>query len=493
MTTFPLPLLSIAVLAPVVGAIAVARTGAVRLARLLAMLSVLTGLAASLAALWLVVPQRGTMAEPWEFPLLGAAAPLLAADTLGCLALSLIASLALFTITLAPRRDLERRELARMLLLLAAISLAYSSNHLLLLLGGWGLASMLVATVSHKEADGEAASRATLLMRIVLTGGFGALAAAVFLLGREGAAAGLLSPYALHLLSKTPMSGGEVTFALLMMAVLFTKGIFPFHSWVVTAFDRGSLLTSNLFVSAHLGAFVIAKVAIPVMPFMARRALPLLSDVALFTMCYMAVLAVRERSPRRILALLFVGQASSILVGLESATEAGVTGALVHWMVVAVAVTSLASVLRLLEVRVGSRLGTTEFLGLANRFPRLAVFFLIAGLALVGLPGTLGFCAEDLLIHGTLESHPQLGVALPVATALFAFHMLRLFSKLFLGRQTAGPGLVPDAVARERVGLTALIAFLVLFGIAPEWIVDRQASAAIPLVEELRIAQALLR
>ena len=32
----------------------------------------------------------------------------------------------------------------------------------------------------------------------------------------------------------------------------------------------------------------------------------------------MAVLAIRERAPRRILALLFVGQASSILVGLES-------------------------------------------------------------------------------------------------------------------------------------------------------------------------------
>ncbi|MBK7085452.1 MAG: hypothetical protein IPH53_12640 [Flavobacteriales bacterium] len=36
--------------------------------------------------------------------------------------------------------------------------------------------------------------------------------------------------------------------------------------------------------------------------------------------------------------------------------------------------------------------------------PRLAVFFLIFGLALIGLPGTLGFIAEDLLFHGALNA-----------------------------------------------------------------------------------------
>lgn len=482
MTTFPLPLLSIAVLAPAAGAIAVFRTPPVRVARLLAMISVLAGLAASLPALWLSLPQRGTIAEPWAFPLLGTAAPLLAADTMSCMGLCLIASLALFTIVVSPRRDLESRELMRMLMLLASVSLVYVSNHLLLLLGGWALAAVLMVS-----------ARATPAMRVILAAGCAALAGAVFLLARDATAAGVLSPLSLHLLNKTTLPADELTFALLMIAVLCTKGIFPFHSWVVTAFDRGSLLVSNLFVSAHLGAFLIAKVAIPVMPSMARGALPLLSDVALFTTCYMAVLALRERSPRRILALLFLGQASSILVGLESATEAGVTGALVHWMVVAASMTALAGVLRLLEVRVGSRLETSQFLGLAARFPRLAVFFLIAGLSLVGLPGTLGFCAEDLLIHGTLESHPQLGVALPAATALFAVHMLRLFSMLFLGKRITGLAIVPDAVARERLALTAVIAFLVLSGIAPKWIVDRQASAAIPLVEELRIAQALHR
>jgi NADH-quinone oxidoreductase subunit M len=45
-------------------------------------------------------------------------------------------------------------------------------------------------------------------------------------------------------------------------------------------------------------------------------------------------------------------------------------------------------------------------LGLAIRAPRLATFFLIGALALIGLPGTVGYNAEDLLFHGALQSHP---------------------------------------------------------------------------------------
>ncbi len=488
MNPLPFPLLSLAVLAPAAGALAVWRTRSVRLARLLAILAVTISLLASIAVLSQVIAHGSPVSDPWALPLLGEAQPLFATAMLSAIWLVLFAALALFTITIAPRRDLDRPRLAQKLLLVTAVSTVYASNHLLLLVAGWALAALPMMAFGNRRESGSYPPRAAWLLRMVLLAGVVSLAAAVFLLGRDAAAAGLPSPYSLHLLRGASLPSGHWAFAFLMMAVLFTKGIFPFHSWVLTAFDRGSLLTANLFVNAHLGAFLIAKVAIPVLPATALTALPLLSDVALFTMCYMAVLALRERSPRRILALLFVGQASTILVGLESATEAGVTGALVHRIVVAVSTTVLAAVLRLLETRTGSRLESAHFLGLANRFPRLAVFFLIGGLALIGLPGTLGFCAEDLLIHGTLESHPQLGIALPIATALFACHLLRLFSMLFLGRKSSDLAILPDAVPRERLCLAALVAFLVLFGIAPAWIVDRQSSAAIPLVHQLREA-----
>lgn len=100
--------------------------------------------------------------------------------------------------------------------------------------------------------------------------------------------------------------------------------------------------------------------------------------------------------------------------------------------------------------------------------PRLAVFFAVCGLALVGLPGTLGFAAEDLLFHGALESHPLLGLALPVATALNAITILRLFARLFLGRPVTAVADVPDARPRERWALSLCVVLLVLGGLFPQ-------------------------
>ena len=96
------------------------------------------------------------------------------------------------------------------------------------------------------------------------------------------------------------------------------------------------------------------------------------------------------------------------------------TGALVHWFVGTVSRVGLFGILRLLEVRFGANLTASKHFGLAEHAPRLAVSFAVFGLALVGLPGTLSFCSQDLLIHGTLLSHPVSGLLLPVATAMNA-------------------------------------------------------------------------
>jgi len=83
----------------------------------------------------------------------------------------------------------------------------------------------------------------------------------------------------------------------------------------------------------------------------------------------------------------------------------------------------------------------------------------------VGMPGTLGFAAEDLLLHGTLESHKLLGLILPIATALNAFNLLRLFSRLFLGKYQRLVPSIPDALPRERWVLTACLLVLIGLGV----------------------------
>lgn len=178
------------------------------------------------------------------------------------------------------------------------------------------------------------------------------------------------------------------------------------------------------------------------------------------------------------LALLCVSQASFILAGLATANAEGITGALIHWMVVAAASTGLICIIRVLEVRVSDVENPTGYLGLAIKVPRLATFFFVCGLALIGLPGTLGYCAEDLLFHGALENHPWIGLVLPVATACNAINFIRLFGLLFLGVLPKHVIDIPDALPRERWPLVACVVFLVFGGLLPAVVIGWRSPAA---------------
>ena len=121
------------------------------------------------------------------------------------------------------------------------------------------------------------------------------------------------------------------------------------------------------------------------------------------------------------------------------------------------------------------------FHGLATRTPRLAVFFAVFALTLAGLPGTLGFAAEDLLLHGAIESHPRWGIVLPIATAMNAYTLVRMFSKLFLGRRDRDVPPAPDALPRERWVLTAALTVIIALGIWPRPLIEWLQSPVVPV------------
>jgi NADH-quinone oxidoreductase subunit M len=396
--------------------------------------------------------------------------PYLAVDAVNGLPMVVIAALTLATVALLPRREATPRALGEVLLMLSATLTAYASEHLILLWLAW-LVCSLPMILNRRSRP---------FTRLVVMASVMALGAAVWVMGSG-------SSFDLAVLRETHTSpGGAWGFGLIALAIFLRKGIFPLHSWPAGAFEKGSLLPAALLVNGHLGAFLLARVGLPLFPAITRESFPMLSDLALFTAALVALAALAERSPRRLFGLVLVSQASLVLAGLESLTPEGIAGALVQLMVVAVATTGLAGVYQALEGRVDQLGQRTGFLGLGNVAPRLSVFFVVCALALVGLPGTLGFAAEDLLLHGTLQSHPWIGLAMPLATALNAFTVFRLFARLFMGRPILRPTVSLDALPRERWALGAIIVFLVAGGLLPGQLVKLQSSAADVIVSALQ-------
>jgi NADH-quinone oxidoreductase subunit M len=358
----------------------------------------------------------------------------------------------------APSRDLDGSRCARMLAALAGVITLYTAQDSVLLFAGWVFSAVPLlygGERAHRARSRWYASPAVALMASVALVG---VAVGTLTLAPAGTA-------------------GFVGFTLLVVGAMIRSGLFPFHSWVAASFESENFLPYAWLLSARTGVFLIARFTTAEFATTAGALLPALSNLALFSSVLMAVMALGEKVPRRVLALVVLSQSGFIVSGLQSRNLEGITGALLQWVVVSISTVGLAMVLRAVEVRYGT-LANLHFAGLISRIPRFAVFFLLLALALVGLPGTLGFCAEDLLFHGALEVHPVLGLALPFSTALIAIRLLGMFSTMFLGRREHLVPATSDALPRERWVLTALAVFLVIAGLLPAPLVRSRTSPA---------------
>ena len=115
-------------------------------------------------------------------------------------------------------------------------------------------------------------------------------------------------------------------------------------------------------------------------------------------------MAATQRETRRFFSHLLLSHSSLVLVGLALGTELSLTAALCLWFSVIVSLGGFGLTLRAVEARFG-RLSLSDYHGLYEHTPALALCFLVTGLASVGFPGTRGFISTELLVDSA-QSKP---------------------------------------------------------------------------------------
>ena len=192
----------------------------------------------------------------------------------------------------------------------------------------------------------------------------------------------------------------------LLAAILVRCGTVPAHCWLTDWFEHASLGIALLYVIPLSGVYAAVRLVLPIGQDWVLRSIGLIS---LVTAVYAAGMATIQRETRRFFAYLFLSITSLVLVGLELQTELSLTGSLCLWFAVIVSLGGFGLTFRALEARFG-RLSLTDYHGLYEHAPTLAVFFLLTGLASVGFPGTLGFIATELLVDSAVEANPYIGI-----------------------------------------------------------------------------------
>jgi NADH-quinone oxidoreductase subunit M len=120
------------------------------------------------------------------------------------------------------------------------------------------------------------------------------------------------------------------------------------------------------------------------------------------------------------------------------------------------------------------------FGGLAGKMPRFAIYFVIAGLTSVGLPGLSGFVAEFHVFVGTFETYPVAGALAILGAGITAIYIFRLLALSFFGQFNESRwGGLKDMTRFEAAGGALLIVFILFMGLWPDPFVDRIAPTVV--------------
>ena len=180
-------------------------------------------------------------------------------------------------------------------------------------------------------------------------------------------------------------------FWLIFLGVAINAAIPPFHAWVPDAYPE-----STVEGTVYMGAFT-TKVAIYVLIrcFAGMEVLVLVGGIMAV---YAACMAFIENDLRRILSYHIVSQLGMMVAGLGTGLAAGIDGAALqaafHILYKSVLLMGAGAVVYATGFRKVSDMG-----GLAKKMPVTAVCFLIASLAIAGMPFLNGFASKALIME----------------------------------------------------------------------------------------------
>jgi NADH-quinone oxidoreductase subunit M len=264
--------------------------------------------------------------------------------------------------------------------------------------------------------------------------------------------------------------GSQVLLALLFLAAFAVRlPLFPFHAWLartyVTAPAPVALVLAG--IVSKTAVYAIARICVPLFPRGMSDLAPYLIGLATVGALYGALVATRQRDTRALIAYASLSQLDLIAIGVFVATPDGLEGALIasvsHGLVVAI--------LLLLAVSLARRLASFGFGGggLAARSPVLMSLFVIAILAVVGVPGTSGAPGELLILAAAYVRSPGVGLLASLVPVVCAAWGLGLLRGVFFGPNAARGS---DLTWRERALVIALLALVIAVGVAPRSVGD---------------------
>ncbi|MGA9062007.1 MAG: NADH-quinone oxidoreductase subunit M [Terracidiphilus sp.] len=270
--------------------------------------------------------------------------------------------------------------------------------------------------------------------------------------------------------------------------------IFPIHGWLADTYNEAPVALAMV-VAGKLGLYSMLRFHVGLFPVQARAIAPLLIVLAVIGILYGGCLALVQHDFWRLMAFAALSHLSLIVLAIYGLTLTGWSGAVYQILSHGVVDGALFLLLGALELRYATS-SIASYGGLAAKLPRAASCFVIATLAMIGLPMLSGFIGEFIILSSTFATVSRgWAVAAALGVILSAVYMLWLVQRVFYGPESTLAASKPSADLRfgELAVLTPLVVLMLVMGLAPSlWLNSIETGVHPPPTPSLRTRSSVI-
>ncbi len=218
------------------------------------------------------------------------------------------------------------------------------------------------------------------------------------------------------------------------------SAMFPLHIWLPDAMEGPTPVSALIHAATMVvaGVFLVARL-FPIYV-TTPEVLTFITVIGAVTALYAAVVACVQTDIKRVLAFSTISQIAFMIVALGVTTEMNGHGALgymasmfhlfTHAMFKALLFLGAGAIIHAVHSNEMSEMG-----GLRKYMPVTHITFLIACLAIAGIPPFSGFFSKDEILAAAFEKSVFWGVWMSLVAGLTAFYMFRLYFNIFWGKE----------------------------------------------------------
>ena len=263
--------------------------------------------------------------------------------------------------------------------------------------------------------------------------------------------------------------------------------IWPLHSWSPVGHAAAPAATSMLHagVLMKLGHFSIIRIAFEILPETTHELMPIAAVLCIFNIFYGGFVAYYARDTKYVIGYSSSSHMGYVFLGMAALDYISLTGAVLYMFAHALATGMLFAMAGWIYDQTHMR-DIPSLGGLVNRMPFVAACFMVACMASIGMPGTVNFIAEVMIIVGSWHKYPFQVLVAVAGIALTMAYLFRMMRGVFYGPMEHKYSHAHDAVAPvDRLPLLLMIACSIAFGIFPGHFYDVIRSGVDPLVTRI--------